>query len=179
MSLGELIAALEAADPRLILPDGFHNPHSYRGYYEQLAFEPAQNVTVGAMLADARSALGAVYEGYKGGSYRMVDYTDCWIAEYGSTGDGDMLSPMLVRLMLATGRLPADPEPEPDPSDPRQIAAHLIRRLVDEISEDKVRAHLMSHYRKAGIKGLVTDALVTTVHDLIGTAEITWPEVTT
>lgn len=61
MTLDELIAALDAADPDLVLPDGFTNPHSYRGYYEQLAFEPAQDVRVADMLADAREALGTTY----------------------------------------------------------------------------------------------------------------------
>ncbi|MFC9490722.1 hypothetical protein ACFTZM_32240, partial [Streptomyces hydrogenans] len=65
MPLGELITALEAADPDLVLPDGFTHPHSYRGYYHELAFEPAHNATVGEMLADARSALGTTYTGWK------------------------------------------------------------------------------------------------------------------
>lgn len=98
MYLGKLIEILESADPELVVPEGFHNPHSYRGFYEDLAFEPAMNVTVGAMLKCAREALGTTYQGYKGGDYTMHEYTDVWIANYGSEGDG--ISEMLIRYML-------------------------------------------------------------------------------
>mgnify|MGYP001566973054 CR=1 FL=1 len=100
MELAELIAVLEAApDQNQIVPDGFTNPHSYRGYYEQLAFEPAQNVRIKDMLRDARKALGSTYEGWKGGDYTMDELTECWLAEEGH-GGGETLGPLLVRLML-------------------------------------------------------------------------------
>lgn len=104
MTLSELIAALEAEDPALVLPDGFAHPHSYRGYYDQLAFEPARNVTVGAMLTTARSALGATYGGWKGGEYTMHKYTECWLAAEGCEGEG--IGPVLIRLMVAAGKAP-------------------------------------------------------------------------
>jgi hypothetical protein len=100
MTLGELIAALEAADPTKVVPHGFTNPHSYRGYYDQLAFEPARNVTVEAMLDDARSALGTTYQGWKGGEFEMDEHTDCWLASEGSTSD-ETIGLTLLRLMLA------------------------------------------------------------------------------
>ena len=103
MTLAELITVLEAADPNLVLPDGFTNPHSYRGDYMDLAFEPASNVTVGQMLADARSALGTTYQGWKGGDFEMRDYTDCWLSMEGSAS-GDSIGPLLLRLMLAAGK---------------------------------------------------------------------------
>jgi hypothetical protein len=102
MTLGELITALEAHDPATVVPTGFSNPHSYRGYYEDLAFEPASNVTVGDMLADARSALDATFEGWKGGQFTMRDYTDCWLSPKG-TASGESIGPTLLRLMLAEG----------------------------------------------------------------------------
>lgn len=55
LNLGELIEELERHDPNLRLPLGFTEPHSYRGYYDQLAFQPAADVTIGEMLADART----------------------------------------------------------------------------------------------------------------------------
>jgi hypothetical protein len=105
MVLRELIAALEAADPDTVLPLGFSNPHSYRGYYTDLAFEPTANVTVGQMLANARTALGATYQGYKGGDYTMDQWTECWLAEHGH--EGESLGPILLTLMLAAGQLDA------------------------------------------------------------------------
>ncbi|SEG44673.1 hypothetical protein SAMN04489712_105264 [Thermomonospora echinospora] len=98
MTLGELIAALEAADPTKVAPNGFANPHSYRGYYEDLAFEPARNITIGAMLAAARSAVGTTYQGWKGGDYTMTADTDVWLADEGYCGE--TLGPTLLRLIL-------------------------------------------------------------------------------
>lgn len=102
MLLNELIDTLEAADQTLVLPDGFDSPHSYRGFYNELAFEPAYDITVADMLEAARDARGSSYEGYKGGEYKMTAYTDCWLAEYGHTGES--LGPVLLRLMLERGR---------------------------------------------------------------------------
>jgi hypothetical protein len=104
MMLNELIALLEAEDPAKVLPLGFSNPHSWRGVYSELAFEPTANITVGQMLAEARSALGATYEGWKGGEYTMDGLTDCWLAEEGH-GDGETLGPILLTLLLAAGQL--------------------------------------------------------------------------
>jgi hypothetical protein len=102
MGLGDLIARLEQEDPTRILPIGFAEPHSYRGYYHQLAFEPRRDIAIGDVLAAARSALGARFVGYKGGEYTMTEHTDCWIAEYGSDSD-NKIGPLLLELLLAQG----------------------------------------------------------------------------
>ena len=103
MILKDLIATLEAADPEQVLPLGFGNPHSYRGYYDDLAFEPLADVTVGSMLADARHALGSTFEGWKGGDFTMTEYTDCWLARHGAAGEG--IGSVLLALMLSAGEL--------------------------------------------------------------------------
>lgn len=100
LDLGDLIARLEREDPARVLPIGFAYPHSFRGYYEQLAFEPRRNITIGEVLAAARSALGATYEGYKGGEYTMTEWTTCWIANEGSSSD-NLIGPLLLELLLA------------------------------------------------------------------------------
>lgn len=64
MTLGELIKALEAEDPMWVLTHGFSSPHSYRGFYNQLAFEPEKDISIGAMLEAAKM----VSEGFE-----MVD----------------------------------------------------------------------------------------------------------
>lgn len=99
--LGELIEWLEHQDGAKVVPHGFGEPCSYRGYYEDVAFAPAENVTFASMLANAKSALGATFQGYKGGEYTMNEYTDCWIAEYG-TSHGDKIGPTIKALWLAT-----------------------------------------------------------------------------
>lgn len=85
MTLGQLIAALEAREQAAVV-NGFCNPHSYRGYYEELAFEPTANVTVSSMLRCARESVGKTFEGYKGGSYVMHEGVGVWLANYGCTG---------------------------------------------------------------------------------------------
>ena len=104
MTLGELIEALEKADQSLVVPIGFCNPHSYRGYYDELAFEPMENVSVASMLAAAKSALGETYRGWKGGDFRMDKYTPVWLSREGE-GDmeltGETIGPTLLYLMLS------------------------------------------------------------------------------
>jgi len=101
MGLQDLIDALAAADQEHVAPLGFGQPRSWRGSYSELAFEPAENVTVASMLANAKKALGATFSGYKGGDYTMHEYTDCYIDRYGESG-GDKIGPVLVAYM--TGR---------------------------------------------------------------------------
>jgi hypothetical protein len=86
MTLGELIAELEKFRPETYVGYGLCNPHSYRGYYDELAFEPAAT-TVGEMLQMARGALGATYQGWKGGQFQMGANTPCHIAVEGCTGE--------------------------------------------------------------------------------------------
>lgn len=87
MMLYELIELLEQYDPHRVVPMGFSNPHSYRGDYGQLAFEPTANVTVQSMLTAAREAIGYTYEGYKGGEFTMDKDVDVYIATWGCTGE--------------------------------------------------------------------------------------------
>jgi len=98
MYLRDLITFLEEEDPTRILPVGFKRPHSYRGDYSELAFQPALNVSVKDMLEDAKSALGREFTGYKGGEYKMHEYTECYLAHYGRTGG--LISPILLAFML-------------------------------------------------------------------------------
>lgn len=98
MILQELIDFLSAYDPAIVAPVGFHSPHSYRGYYQELAFEPLENATVKEMLACAKSALGTTYEGYKGGDYTMGPYTTVYLSEYGTTGEE--IGPILLKYMV-------------------------------------------------------------------------------
>jgi hypothetical protein len=98
MYLQNLINLLEAADPTQVVPMGFHNPHSYRGYYRDLAFEPKEGAAVSEMLDCAKSALGTTYQGYKGGDFVMSEYTEVWLANEGDTGES--IGPVLMNYML-------------------------------------------------------------------------------
>lgn len=89
MTLGKMIAELEKCDPKanVTLSDTISPgmAHSYRGYYSDLAFKPSTKpVTAEAFLRECRNALGATFEGYKGGDYVMGADTPLWISEYGT-----------------------------------------------------------------------------------------------
>lgn len=102
MRLGELISLLERMPQDMVVENGFGSPHSYRGFYEQLAFEPERNVTVASMLSHAKSALGQTFEGYKGGDYLMDKKALCHVAEYGCCNlDGDPDPGALLGAALA------------------------------------------------------------------------------
>lgn len=89
MTLGELIAALEMAQPDIpvITGDGTTpgDAMSYRGYYSDLAFEPSgESKTAGQFLAECQAALGHTFTGYKGGDFTMGEDTPLWISHEGS-----------------------------------------------------------------------------------------------
>lgn len=103
MQLIDLIKRLEQEDPNKIIRKGFHNPHSYRGYYEELSFEPLENAKISEMLKCAKESLGNTYEGYKGGEFTMTEYTNCNIAFIGECAGGHdgTITPLLIDYMLA------------------------------------------------------------------------------
>lgn len=100
VTLERIIERLEQVEDKdRVLRHGWTNPHSYRGFYEDLAFEPKENVTIRHMLNEAKSALGKTFRGWKGGEYEMTERTVCWIAHEGRTSD-DLVGPLLLELML-------------------------------------------------------------------------------
>jgi len=100
MMLYQLIEALEKEDPEKVVALGFDNPHSDRGSYENLAFTPAENVTVDSMLKCARDAVGATYEGWKGGDFKMDEETDVYLGNWGECGE--TIGPILLGFMMGT-----------------------------------------------------------------------------
>lgn len=104
MHLYELIEYLEKEPQDKIIPLGFHEPHSYRGYYQDLAFEPKENITIAEMLMAVKGALDKTFEGYKGGDFIMNKYTDCWISHYGES-QGQKIGIILMDYM--TGKYAA------------------------------------------------------------------------
>jgi hypothetical protein len=105
LTLGRLIEQLFTLDPARRM-EGVGNPHSYRGYYCDLAFELLLEpyTTVGQFHAAATGAMGQVFVGYKGGDFVMGAKTPLWIASYGNTGDrliGLDTNGEVVRLITA------------------------------------------------------------------------------
>jgi hypothetical protein len=96
MLLESWIATLAILDPdALIEMEDGTTPvclTSYRGYYEDLAldYNHSRPVTVGVLLDDARKAVGATFEGYKGGDFIMRGDTRVWVSEWGRSEGRDL-----------------------------------------------------------------------------------------
>lgn len=102
LKLGDLIEALKNfPDKNKVLPCGFNKPHSWRGIYEELAFEPAENITVFEMLSAAESAVGTVYQGWKGGDFKMDLDSPVHLSKEGNSDD--FLGAFLLHYMLGWG----------------------------------------------------------------------------
>ena len=108
MTLRDLTQTLECYDPETRVPFGLGNPHSWRGSYDEIAFEIVENTTVGEMLQTARAVEGQVMEGYKGGEYRMTLDTAVNIDDGGCYSGGQAIWGLLLKLMCDS----AAPRPE-------------------------------------------------------------------
>jgi len=88
LTLGELLdhlEKLECKEEKLI--PSLCNPHSYRGYYTDLAFALSDNpLSIDDTICLLKNCLGKTFDGYKGGSYTMNRDAPLWCAEYGDTG---------------------------------------------------------------------------------------------
>lgn len=87
MTIGKLIQKLKSMDQNMMIQNA-SEPHSYRGYYSDLAFESltCKESKVSEFLKMLEDSLGEIFTGYKGGDYLMEEGTPVWIAEYGSCG---------------------------------------------------------------------------------------------
>ena len=103
VTLGEMLQALgHLGDGQVvaITPDGREHgmcdPHSYRGYYSDLALTPTDTPTgSGELWVQLMAVLDNELTGYKGGEFTMTENTPLWLAAY-----GDDSSEALVRWEL-------------------------------------------------------------------------------
>lgn len=94
LTLGEVILLLKSMpqDAPIRLDTG-QTPgqlDSWRGIYRELAFDyddppTDRTATVAEVLADAESAVGKTFEGYKGGDFLMGRQTPVWVSQYGTS----------------------------------------------------------------------------------------------
>lgn len=86
LTLGGIISLLETMDPEMEIQD-LPEPHSYRGYYSDLSFEPSEDkTTVAALLLKCKGLIWQTFTGYKGGEFVMDETTPLWISYCGTTG---------------------------------------------------------------------------------------------
>lgn len=108
LTLKDLIEILDEAQrktPDRILEVGFGDPHSWRGSYHNLAFEPKENVSIDEMLSDAKSSLNNTFTGYKGGEYKMAEFTDVHLDYYGECHDVPLSRWVLIELKVLDRRV--------------------------------------------------------------------------
>jgi len=92
LTLGKAIEVIKDADKTLPVMFDCNNsypgmPHSYRGFYSDLAFEwSTVGITAEFFLANLTTALGKTYVGYKGGDFTMTDDTPLWASDEGACG---------------------------------------------------------------------------------------------
>jgi hypothetical protein len=94
-----VLARLEREDPKRVVPHGFHRAHSYRGNYCHLGVEPKDGVAIGAMTDCLVGVVGKTLPGWRGGEYRITEWTPIWLANYGEF-NGETLGPRLLNYML-------------------------------------------------------------------------------
>lgn len=87
MNLGQLINAVKGIDPDYTFDWGICNPHSYRGFYECVAFERRWSPqTAAEMLGVLTTTVGRTFQGWKGGDYTMDEGVRVYLANQGDTG---------------------------------------------------------------------------------------------
>ena len=100
ITLGQMTDLLEAAEgmgaDMDATIDGLFCAHSYRGYYERLAFEEGET-TLRYMLERARACDGRTFERWKGGEFTMSRASLVHVAQRGCTEENDELT--LPRLL--------------------------------------------------------------------------------
>src|SRR5690606_42143136 len=97
------------------------------------------------MLGHARDALGATFEGYKGGLYTMREDTDCWVASWGACGEE--LTRERLRAMLTAGHRPGEQAAAGPMSDERLAA--IQRQYEDFPTTDAAASPAGAEPRRA------------------------------
>lgn len=100
MTIGEILAELESVKGKgLTVSFGFDwlNDHSYRGYYERLAFSPCADASLDDMIHGLENAIGCTYTGWKGGDFTMTENSIVHIANEGECYLDDEIGMSLVK----------------------------------------------------------------------------------
>lgn len=88
MKLGDFSDVfLNMKDDSFVFTEGFSNVHSYRGYYDEVSFEPASDVALSFVKLQITSALNVTHIGYKGGEYNYDSDTPAHLAYYGCVSE--------------------------------------------------------------------------------------------
>jgi hypothetical protein len=89
-------------NPLFAFTRGFHDPHSYRGFYSELSFENTDNITLEKIRRVIYLAFNDNFLGYKGGEFKYTGSTNCHLAYQGECDELDSLRlDSLIAVMVA------------------------------------------------------------------------------
>ena len=137
MELNDLLEeAVKTFPEGYVVKNGFGEPGSYRGYYEQIAFEPEQNVLLEKMLEEVMTSIGYSFEGYKGGTFLMGHATPVNISNWGvCQGEEDILTQgRLFQMLAVEGQLPKKSE-EDVKSENERLKQHILAIVSDLVTD--------------------------------------------
>lgn len=101
MKLEKLYSFLVQQPKNRVCKHGFTNPHSYRGYYDELAFEPADDVTIEHMLDCCNRAVSETFIGWKGGEFTYDKATQVHVASQGCVSATEYSFPAEILMSIA------------------------------------------------------------------------------
>ena len=102
MNLGEYIKILEKCENKnRVIKKGLGDPDSWRGSYNELAFDIVENITIQQMIDCAKNCIGMQFTGYKGGEFVFDENTSINIDSYGDYTDGRKMWSFFLELLLA------------------------------------------------------------------------------
>ena len=86
-SVKNILEILRNENQNDILKRGFKNPHSYRGYYDELGVEMTYDCKIEHMVRDLEKAIdGRSFTAWKGGEYTYDENTNVYLADEGFCG---------------------------------------------------------------------------------------------
>lgn len=102
MNLGEVKAAFDALENNdFVFTDGFNKAHCYRGYYNEVAFEPAKFVSLAEIKTSLNAAMFETFVAWKGGEYEYDESTQVNLSLIGVCNNDDAENfEKLVSIML-------------------------------------------------------------------------------
>lgn len=102
MNLGELFDKFKSlTNNDFVFTVGFNNPHSYRGYYNDLAFEICNFVNLREIKASIEEGLKESFTGYKGGELSYSKTTRTHLSAYSMCNNNseDDLEKLVVDML--------------------------------------------------------------------------------
>jgi hypothetical protein len=97
-TIGQLKDFLDTFPDDRICKHGFYSPHSFRGYYDEAAVVPCDDVTIAEMKAVLDTLLTDTFVGWKGGDF---NYNLDTPIHFSKIGYADDLGQEMAQILLS------------------------------------------------------------------------------